>query len=136
MLRKFRVKINEKEYLVEMEELGTSGAVQSQPVESTFPNQNTIPTPAPAAPEQPVAPAPKPAPASGEGDPIYAPMPGNILDVLVKVGDTVTENQVLAILEAMKMENEIVAPKGGTITAVSATKGTAIDVGQPIVFIR
>ena len=54
----------------------------------------------------------------------------------MNVGDVVTENQVLAVLEAMKLENEIVAPRAGTITAVIATKGTPIDVGQTIVIIQ
>lgn len=135
MLRKFRVKINEKEYMVEMEELGGTGQVHAQPVESTFPVQTPAPAPAAAPAPAPQAAAPAPAPATGEGEPVIAPMPGNILDIRVKVGDTVAENQVVAVLEAMKMENEIVAPKAGTITAINATKGSAIDVGQPIVFI-
>ena len=80
--------------------------------------------------------APAPVVGSGEGDPITAPMPGKILDIKVNVGDVVTENQVLAVLEAMKLENEIVAPRAGTITAVIATKGAPIDVGQTIVIIQ
>lgn len=115
MLRKFRIKINEKEYLVEMEELGVQ------------PGAGPIAAPAPVA-----APA---APVSGEGLTMEAPMPGTILDVKVKVGDVVSENQVLVILEAMKMENEIVAPKSGTVTGVYVTKGAAIDVSTPMVTI-
>ena len=61
-----------------------------------------------------------------------SPMPGNILDIRVKVGEQVKENQVIVILEAMKMENEIVAPKDGVITALYVTKGSPIDVGAPI----
>lgn len=132
MLRKFRINVNGKEYMVEMEEL-TPGAsqLQNQVVEAptAAPAPQAAPTPAPAAP------APQAAPTTGEGEAITSPMPGNILDIKVKVGDVVEENQVVAILEAMKMENEIVAPKAGTITAVSATKGSPIDVGQPIVYI-
>ncbi|WP_312652882.1 biotin/lipoyl-containing protein [Proteiniclasticum sp.] len=127
MLRKFRIKINEKEYMVEMEELGTAPG----PGPIAAPSAS-VAAPAPSAPA-PSAPAPV-AP-SGEGLTMEAPMPGNILDVQVKVGDAVSENQVLVILEAMKMENEIVAPKTGTVTAVYVTKGSAIDVGAPIVTI-
>ena len=123
MLRKFRIKINEKEYMVEMEEFGTP-AIAAAPVQAA-------PVAAPKA-----APAPAPVAGSGEGDPITAPMPGKILDIKVNVGDVVTENQVLAVLEAMKLENEIVAPRAGTITAVIATKGAPIDVGQTIVIIQ
>ena len=136
MLRKFRIKINDKEYMVEMEELvGEDTTYETRPVE------NTVPTPMPQAPptQEKRVPqekaAPKPPP-SGSGEPVIAPMPGTILDVRVKEGEQVVENQVVAILEAMKMENEIVAPKAGTITAVLATKGAPIDVGKPIVMIE
>ncbi|MDB6353418.1 acetyl-CoA carboxylase biotin carboxyl carrier protein subunit [Trichococcus sp. K1Tr] len=131
MLRKFRIKINEKEYMVEMEEFGApavaAAAAQAAPVQAA-------PVAAPVAAAAPVAPAP--VVGSGEGEPITAPMPGKILDIKVNVGDVVTENQVLAVLEAMKLENEIVAPRAGTITAVVATKGAPIDVGQTIVIIQ
>lgn len=128
MLRKFRIKINEKEYMVEMEEFGAP-AVAAVPAQAA-------PVAAPA--QAPVAAPSAPAPVfgSGEGEPITAPMPGKILDIKVNVGDVVTENQVLAVLEAMKLENEIVAPRAGTITAVVATKGAPIDVGQTIVIIQ
>lgn len=130
MLRKFRININGKEYLVEMEELGVEGTAAIAPA--------AIPA-APAVPAAPVpalqpAPAPAPIPA-GEGLMVEAPMPGNILSVRVKVGDQVKEDQVLIVLEAMKMENEIVAPKNGVITAVYVEKGTTIDAGKPIVMI-
>ena len=125
MLRKFRIKINEKEYMVEMEEFGAP-AVAAAPVQAV---------PVQAAARTSSA-APAPVVGSGEGDPITAPMPGKILDIKVNVGDVVTENQVLAVLEAMKLENEIVAPRAGTITAVIATKGAPIDVGQTIVIIQ
>lgn len=128
MLRKFRIKINEKEYMVEMEEFGAP-AVAAAPAQAV--TVQAAPAPAAAAPV-----APAPVVGSGEGDPITAPMPGKILDINVNVGDVVTENQVLAVLEAMKLENEIVAPRAGTITAVIATKGAQIDVGQTIVVIQ
>lgn len=131
MLRKFRIKINEKEYMVEMEEFGATAVAaaptQAAPVQAA-PTAVAAPVAAPAAPAPVVG--------SGEGDPITAPMPGKILDIKVNVGDVVTENQVLAVLEAMKLENEIVAPRAGTITAVIATKGAPIDVGQTIVIIQ
>lgn len=130
MLRKFRIKINEKEYLVEMEELGVQPG--AGPIAAPAPVA-AAPAAAPAAPA--AAPAPVAAPVSGEGLTMEAPMPGTILDVKVKVGDVVSENQVLVILEAMKMENEIVAPKSGTVTGVYVTKGAAIDVSTPMVTI-
>ena len=77
------------------------------------------------------APAPAPAPAAaGSGEPVSAPMPGTLLDVKVSVGQAVKSGDVLMILEAMKMENEIMAPKDGTVTSVSATKGASVQSGD------
>lgn len=132
MLRKFRIKINEKEYMVEMEELGVAPGAGHISAPAAAPVAAPIaPVAAPAAPvAAPVAVVP-----SGEGLTMDSPMPGNILDIRVKVGDQVKENQVIVILEAMKMENEIVAPQDGVITALYVTKGSPIDVGAPIVTI-
>lgn len=130
MLRKFRININGKEYLVEMEELGVEGAAVVVP--AAIPAASAVS----AAPVPALQPAPAPAPIpAGDGLMVEAPMPGNVLSVQVKVGDQVTEDQVLIVLEAMKMENEIVAPKNGVITAVYVEKGTTIDAGKPIVMI-
>ena len=130
MLRKFRININGKEYLVEMEELGVEGAAVVVP--AAIPAASAVP--AAPVPALQLAPAPAPIPA-GDGLMVEAPMPGNVLSVQVKVGDQVKEDQVLIVLEAMKMENEIVAPKNGVITAVYVEKGTTIDAGKPIVMI-
>ncbi len=75
----------------------------------------------------PAAAAPAPAPAGGEK--VSAPMPGTILDVRVSNGAAVKKGDILFILEAMKMENEIMAPCDGTIASVSVTKGAAVDSG-------
>lgn len=82
---------------------------------------------APAAAAPAAAPAPAPAPAGGEK--VSAPMPGTILDVRVSNGQAVKKGDILFILEAMKMENEIMAPCGGTIASVSVTKGAAVESG-------
>ncbi len=74
------------------------------------------------------APAAAPAPA-GEGETVTCPMPGSILAVNVNVGDTVSEGQVLMVLEAMKMENEIMAPCAGKITGINVTKGATVESG-------
>ena len=72
---------------------------------------------------------------AGSGEIVTAPMPGNILKVNVNVGDKVNEGQVLVILEAMKMENEIMAPCNGTVTQVLTSKGSTVDTGAPMVVI-
>ena len=83
--------------------------------------------PAAAAPAAPAASAPA-APVAG-GEKVSAPMPGTILDVRVSNGASVKKGDILFILEAMKMENEIMAPCDGTIASVSVTKGAAVDSG-------
>ena len=103
-MKKYKVNVNGTVYEVEIEEM--TGA----------------PAAAPAA--APVAAAP-----AGDGERVAAPMPGNILSVNVAAGDTVKKGQVLMILEAMKMENEIMAPCDGKVTAVAVTKGAAVESG-------
>ena len=88
-----------------------------------------------AAPAAPAAPAPAAAAVTGAGEPVNAPMPGTILKVNVANGQAVKEGDVLCILEAMKMENEIMAPKSGTITQVVVSKGAKVDTGAPLVVI-
>lgn len=134
MLRKFRVKLNDKEYVVEMEEIGNPENVSFSNTAALAP----VAAAQPAQTETPVAtPQPQAAPVSVEGGfEVIAPMPGNILTINVKVGDVVEVNQPLLVLEAMKMENNIVSPQAGTVAAIYAEKGTSIDVGQVMVVIK
>ena len=92
---------------------------------------------APAAPTAPAAPAAAPkaaAPAGAAGAvSVKAPMPGNILDVKVAAGASVKAGDVLVILEAMKMENEIVAPQDGTVASVNVHKGDTVNSGDVLV---
>ncbi|MBO7305993.1 MAG: acetyl-CoA carboxylase biotin carboxyl carrier protein subunit [Bacteroidales bacterium] len=94
--------------------------------------QVAAPAAAPAK-EAPVAQAPV---AAGEGEKICAPMPGNILAVNVQNGDQVKKGQVLMILEAMKMENEIMAGVDGTVTSVCVTKGATVETGATLCTIK
>ena len=88
--------------------------------------------PVAAAPVSPAAPA---APAAGAGKPVKSPLPGVSVAVKVKVGDTVKNGQVVAVLEAMKMENEIQAEFDGVVTSVNVSQGDSILEGAPIVTI-
>ena len=94
-----------------------------------------VPAPVAAAPAAAPAPAPKaaPAPAAQGAIKVEAPMPGTILDVKVSNGASVNAGDVLCILEAMKMENEIVAPQAGTVASVSVSKGDSVEAGQVII---
>lgn len=84
------------------------------------------PAEAPKTAATPAAPA---APVAGNGEKVVSPMPGTILSVNVTAGQAVKKGDVLFILEAMKMENEIMAPADGTIAAVSTTKGASVEAG-------
>ncbi|CCI62516.1 MULTISPECIES: acetyl-CoA carboxylase biotin carboxyl carrier protein subunit [Streptococcus] len=132
MLRKFKITIDGKEYLVEMEEIGA-------PVQASTPVQPTpapVSAPAEASPQVEEAQAPQPTAAAGAGaDAIPSPMPGTILKVLVAVGDQVAENQPLLILEAMKMENEIVASSAGTVSAIHVSPGQVVNPGDGLITI-
>ncbi|CAI3449937.1 acetyl-CoA carboxylase biotin carboxyl carrier protein subunit [Enterococcus cecorum] len=135
MLRKFKISIDGKEYLVEMEEIG--GAAPQAPV---VPQAPVAPTP-PVAPQAPVAPeVPKTptaaSPVTSDAEPLVAPMPGNILKLLVNVGDSVQENQPVMILEAMKMENEIVAHRSGVVKQICVEVNTMVNPGDPLIVIE
>ena len=90
---------------------------------------------APAAPAAAAAAAPAAPVVTGAGEPVTAPMPGTILKVNVTQGQAVKAGTVLCILEAMKMENEIMTSKDGTVTQVLVSKGSAVDTGAPLVVI-
>lgn len=133
MLRKFKISIDGTQYLVEMEEVGAP-----QPTPAGAVPAPAAPAPAPA-PAPAAAPAPAPEPAPAPAAPAVAgsfaqtaPMPGTILDIHVKVGDTVAANQPVMVLEAMKMENEVVAEQAGTIASINVEKGTMVNPGDTL----
>ena len=115
-----------------------NGVAYSVSVEETAAGAAPVAAPAaPAAPKGPAAPAAAPkaaAPAGAAGAvTVKAPMPGNILDVKVKAGASVKAGDVLVILEAMKMENEIVAPQDGTVASINVNKGDTVNSGDVLV---
>ena len=124
---KYEISLNGRNYEIEVE---LAQPMTMQDFQRYMPAAPVVAAPTPAA-----APAAEATPSVGSGECVTAPMPGNILKVSVNVGDKVTEGQVLVILEAMKMENEIMAPCAGTVTQVLTSKGSTVDTGDLMIVI-
>jgi len=127
---KYKVTLNDRVYEVEVE---AGKAMLLDEYEAVAPAV-AAPAPVAAPAAAPAAPAAAPA-VTGAGDAVTAPMPGNILKVNVTQGQAVKEGELLCVLEAMKMENEILAPKAGTVTQVLVSKGSSVDTGAALVVI-
>ena len=129
---KYKVTLNTRTYEVEVE------AGQAMLID-----EYEAYAPAPIAPAAPVAAAPAaaapaaaaPAVSVAAGEVVKSPMPGNILKINVSLGQKVNEGDALLILEAMKMENEVVAPKSGTIAQIIVSKGAVVETGAPLIVI-
>ncbi len=126
---KYKVTLNNRVYEVEVE-MGQAMLIDEY--DAVAPAAPAAPTAVPAAPAAPVA---VPAAALASGEVVKAPMPGNILKINVAPGQKVEEGDVLIVLEAMKMENEIVATKSGTVAQVAVSKGAVVETGAPLVVI-
>lgn len=126
---KYKVTLNNRVYEVEVE-MGQAMLIDEYDAVAPAPAAAPV---APAA--APAAPAAVPAAALASGEVVKAPMPGNILKINVAPGQKVGEGDVLIVLEAMKMENEIVATKSGTVAQVAVSKGAVVETGAPLVVI-
>jgi len=132
-MKQYNITVNGTAYAVEVEELGGTSAPKAAA---------PAPVAAPAAPAAAAAPAPAAKPAAPAAAPsagattINAPIPGTVLDIRVTPGQAVKSGDILLILEAMKMENEIMSPVDGTIDVVTTTKGSAVNAGDLMLTIK
>ena len=141
-MKEYKFKIGGKEYNVTVNpkegkffDVTVNGAtyeVEAENAPAAAPVAQPTAAPVQAAPAAAAAPAPKPA---GAGEKVASPLPGVIIEISVKEGQQVKAGQKVAILEAMKMENEIPAPKDGTITDIHVHKGDTLQEGDPVVTI-
>ena len=127
---KYEISLNGRTYEVEVE---VAEPMTSSEFNAFMPAPVAAPAAVPAAPAAPAAAAPAGVTAAGEC--VKSPMPGNILKVNVTAGQAVKEGDLLVILEAMKMENEIFAPCAGTVVQVLVSKGSTVDTDAPMVVI-
>ncbi len=126
-MKQYKVTVNGQSYDVSVEEVAAGAA----PAKASAPAAQTAPA---AAPVQAAAPAPAPASAPSAGSIcVQAPMPGTVMSFKVTVGQQVKRGDVLLILEAMKMENEIVAPQAGKVAALRVPASAAVNTGDPLV---
>lgn len=135
-MKKYNIKVNGVSYEVEVEEMG--GAVSSAPVQFApqAAPQAVVSAPAAPAPVKKVtesAPAAVPTASSTGTNSVTSPMPGTIVKVNVKPGDSVKKGDVFLVLEAMKMENDITAPEDCTIASVNVNQGASVSTGDILV---
>lgn len=138
---KYVVTVNGEKFEVEVERADgrSAGTLSRRPMERGERTSAPIQKAAPVAEAPKAAPVAAPAPAttsSGTANAVVSPMPGVILDLKVKEGDSVTVGQTIVILEAMKMENEIVSEFAGKVTAIKVKKGDNVDTDAVLVEIQ
>ncbi|MBT9173602.1 MAG: Glutaconyl-CoA decarboxylase subunit gamma [Syntrophomonadaceae bacterium] len=138
-MRMFKITVNGKSYDVAVEEIAADSRSKPQFM-AARPSTPAAPAAMPVTevPAKPVTEKKVPAPPSTEADNtvVVAPMPGTILNILVKEGTIVKGGDVLLILEAMKMENEIVSPVAGKVKKVAVSKGGSVNTGEVLVVIE
>lgn len=154
-MKKYNITVNGTTYEVEVEEVKNTSAaspapaVQPAAVQTAAPAQETKAAAAPAAEQKAeasgagaqtaqaaaasAAPGGAPAAVPEGGTGVKAPVPGTVLDIRVEPGQQVAQGDILVILEAMKMENEIAAPAAGKVASIQAVKGTSVNAGDILV---
>lgn len=117
-MKKYRIKLNEKIYEVEVELLEESADMSIAPTKEVAKQSNPAPVP------------------TGAGEQVQAPLPGKVLDIRVTPGSQVKKGDILVILEAMKLENEIFSPCDGVVTDVTTTKGSSVTTGECLIVLN
>jgi len=130
MLKKYKISVDGKSYDVEVEDAASNSSAGSRPAPAQAPAHSAA---APAAAPTPAASAPVSSPVDVKGETLRAPMPGTILSVTAVVGQSVKRGDILLVLEAMKMENEIVAHIDGSISGIFVQKGSTVNAGDILV---
>jgi len=134
MLKKYRISVDGKSYEVEVEDVASGASSNVRTAPASAPAAAPAPEIAAAQPApQASAAQPVSAPADIKGEILRAPMPGTILSVAASVGQAVKRGDILLVLEAMKMENEIVAHIDGTISGIYVQKGSTVNAGDTLV---
>ena len=139
-MKKYKVYVNGQSYEVVVEEMNGQKTFSPAPADIKI-QQTVTPSEAQKAPASPPATVTnpstieKPQSKSGEGFSVVAPMPGSIIEIKVNIGDSVNEGDVLVLLEAMKMENEVTAPASGVIKSIAIEKGASVNTGDIMVVI-
>lgn len=128
---KYKVTLNNRVYEVEVEK-GEAMLVDEYDAVAPQAAPAAVPAPVAAAPVSAPVPAANPAPVAGA---VKSPMPGNVIKISVAQGQKVNEGDVILVIEAMKMENEVTADKSGTVSQILVTKGQVVETGYPLVVI-
>ncbi|MDD4413888.1 MAG: biotin/lipoyl-binding protein [Oscillospiraceae bacterium] len=138
-MKKFNITVNGQTYDVQVEEVGSSPSpvapiVQAAPIPAVTPAAPTAH--APAAAPAPATPDKVTPTATAGTEELNSPMPGTIVNILVKPGDNVSKGDVILVLEAMKMENEIMSPRDAVVAGVHVNKGESVDSGKLLISLQ
>jgi biotin carboxyl carrier protein len=141
LMKKYRVTVNGQSYEVEVEELGgeapVAASIETKPSVETKPSNESTPKQQPKMENPKPAAEPKPAAAVPAGKiSVTSPMPGTILSIKTRPGTQVAKGDVLMILEAMKMENEILAPQDGKVASIEIAEGASVNTGDLLAVIE
>ncbi len=132
-MKTFKVTVDGQTYTVQVEEVAQNANPGPSAAPATAAPVKQVPKASEVKPSVNEKPQETPKPATAGGTSVNAPMPGSVLEVKVSIGDSVNEGDVLVVLEAMKMENELTASQAGTVGQVLVKKGDTVNSGDPLI---